>query len=403
MRSTRTDTRRVPGWALACLLLGLVACASVPQHVPVPPELADAAEIAWMPQARFWGDETPAWVDGMLASSPRALREAVPALFGKPHTYLAVSGGGANGAFGAGLLAGWTANGSRPEFSLVTGISTGALIAPFAFLGAEHDHLLQEAYTQYGTRDLVDPRSKVNTITSDAAANVEGLRRLIEAFLTDELIDAIAVEHRRGRRLFVGTTNLDAQRPVIWRIGAIAASGHPEAARLIRRGILASASIPVAFPPVDIAVEAAGRSFDELHVDGGVSWQVFVYPASVDFAGFLERLRVPETPKLYVIRNSRMKPPEEAVRRRIVPIASGSLASLIRTQGIGDLYRIHRLAERDGIDFHLAHIPNNFDRVAAEPFDRDYMRELFDLGFELGRAGYDWAVQPPLLQELPTD
>ena len=101
--------------AAAILLLGLAACTSVPKHVPVPHDLTDVAEVPWMPQARFWGDEPPAWLDQLLASSSEELQAGAPALFGKPHTYLAISGGGANGAFGAGLLAGWTAAGTRPS------------------------------------------------------------------------------------------------------------------------------------------------------------------------------------------------------------------------------------------------------------------------------------------------
>ena len=400
MASTGTGDRR----RLTALLAGaglLTACVSVPKHVPVPLELSDAAEIRGIPHARYWGDETPHWMEAQVASTPEELRQLRPGIADKPHAYLAMSGGGANGAFGAGLLAGWTAAGTRPEFTLVTGISTGALIAPFAFLGSDYDHVLEEAYTEYETRDLTNPRNKINAITSDAAANTKGLLELIERYVDDEMIAKIAAEHRRGRSLLVGTTNLDAERPVIWRLGAIADSGHPQAADLVRRVILASASIPVAFPPVSIPVEAGGATYDELHVDGGVTWQVFVYPASLDFREIVDKLGVQGTPRLYVIRNSKMQPSEGDLRRRLIPIASSSLSSLIRTQGIGDLYRIYTLTERDGLDFNLAYIPDDFDRVAAEPFDREYMRELFDLGYELGKAGYDWMKEPPQLREKP--
>jgi predicted acylesterase/phospholipase RssA len=386
------------------LIVLLAACASVPEHRPAPPEQAGRLDVPGFTDIRYWGDEVPEWIHRWLEEPGEQLEKELPGLYGVPHAYLTISGGGANGAFGAGLLKGWTAAGDRPDFTMVTGISTGALIAPFAFLGAEYDHVLEEAYTQYSTDDLTNPRNPVNTFTSDAAANTEGLARLIASYFGDEVIADIADEARRGRGLLIGTTNMDVARPVIWRIGEIARSGHPEAARLIRSVILASASIPVAFPPVSIDVVAAdGTRYTELHADGGVTWQVFAYPASLDFRQLLDKLRVPGTPRLFVIRNARMHPSETAIKRKIVPIASRSVSSLIRTQGIGDLYRLHSLAERDGVDFNIAVIPDDFDVVPKEAFDREYMRALFDRGFEMGRAGYPWVKRPedlmPLLEE----
>lgn len=393
---------REDGCGLCLALTGLLllvmlgqGCASVPKREPVPEGLKDAAEIPGIPRARNWGDSTPPYTETWLAKTKQELQAEHPNLYGKEHTYLAISGGGANGAFAAGLLNGWTAAGTRPDFSLVTGISTGALIAPFALLGPEYDHLLEDFYTSYGTKDLLHKRRPFNALTSDALHNTKGLEALIAKYLTPEVMDRIAAKHRQGHELFIGTTDLDAARPVIWNIGRIAASGEPFALDLIRQIILASASIPVAFTPVAIEVEVNGRRYQELHVDGGTASQVFLYPAGIPWDQVLEKLEVPGAPQVYIIRNSRLDPQAAVVNRKLLPIAERSISSLIRTQGIGDLYRIFALAERDGLGFNLAYIPQEFDEVPEEEFDPAYMRKLYDLAYELGKAGYEWHSAPP--------
>ena len=213
----------------------------------------------------------------------------IPDIVGREQVYLAVSGGGANGAYGVGILLGWTAAGTRPEFALVTGISTGALIAPFAFLGPEYDARLKEAYTSMTTKDIAKPRSALGTLNSDAATDTAPLKAHIARYVDQEVIDAIAREFRRGRRLFIGTTNLDAIRPVFWNIGYIAVSGRPDAGDLIRTILLASASIPAVFPPQYIPVEAGGKRYDEIHVDGGAVAQAFLYPLGVDWRIILKK------------------------------------------------------------------------------------------------------------------
>ena len=214
-------------------------------------------------------------------------------------------------------------------------------------------------------------------------------------------MEKIAAEHRKGRSLNIGTANLDSMRPVIWRIGAIANSGHPDALELIRRVLLASASIPVAFSPVLIEVEAGGVTYDELHVDGGATSQVFLYPIGIDYDEVLERLAVPGRPEVYIIRNSRLDPIYEQVRNKLFPIAGRSLDSLVRTQGIGDLYRIYLQTCRDGLEFNLAYIPSDFTEQPEDEFDSEYMRDLFNTAFEQAKAGYDWEQMPPELETAP--
>ncbi len=206
---------------------------------------------------------------------------------------------------------------------------------------------------------------------------------------------AIAAEYRKGRRLCVATTNLDAKRPVIWNIGLIAASGRPEALDLIHKAVVASASIPAAFPPMLIEVVADGRRYDELHVNGGTGSQVFLYPAGVDWKRVERVMEVKGTPKVYVVRNSKVAPDWKTVKPSIFPIVGVSIDSLIRTQGIGDMYRIYLDCQRDGVVFHLAYIPEDFDQKPKEDFDPVYMGKLFDSAYDLAKKGYPWDSAPP--------
>jgi predicted acylesterase/phospholipase RssA len=384
------------------LSLALAACAPSLARAPLPASALDQASVVGAPkpeggEIRVWGDERPVWLDQFLNASEADLKANFPGVYGKRHTYLALSGGGKNGAYGAGILAGWTAAGNRPEFTMVTGISTGSLIAPFAFLGPAYDPQLTEMYTKYSTDDLARKRGLIATVTQASAADVTPLKQLLVHYVDANLVAAIAAEHRTGRRLFIGTTNLDASRPVMWNIGAIANSGDPGSVELIREILLASASIPGVFPPVLIKVTAGGKTYDELHVDGGTTTQVFVYPMGVKWDEVLKKLHVPGKPDLYVIRNASLDPTYDPVEPKLVPIAGRSIASLIRTQGIGDMYRIYLRAQRDGLRYRLAYIPDEFEAESEEPFDLDYMRKLFELGYEQGRTGTAWKSEPPNL------
>lgn len=387
--------RAVQVLVVSFTLVLIGGCVSVPKRNPLPTELAESAVVPGIEEARIWGDEVPYYADEFFAMTPEQVAQAYPSWYRKQQYYLAISGGGAGGAYGAGMLKGWSEAGDRPEFQLVTGISTGALTAPFAFLGSEYDHLLEKIYTSYSTRDLVSRRQPISAFTSDAMYNTKKMADLIAEYFDDEIIAAIAAEAGKGRVLNIGTTNLDVERPVIWRITTIAASDHPDKGDLIRSIILASASIPAAFPPVAIKVEAAGQTYDELHVDGGTTSQVFLYPAAIHWDRVLDKIESPAPPKVYVIRNSRIDPYAANVNRKLMPIAGRSIGALIRSQGIGDLYRIFAMAERDGLEFNLAYIPASFDEVPDETFDVEWMRDLFQLGYEMGRDGYPWMPAPP--------
>jgi predicted acylesterase/phospholipase RssA len=278
---------------------------------------------------------------------------------------------------------------------MVTGVSTGALIAPFAFLGSEYDDELEALYTTMSTKDIAVMKGFFKGLFSDALADTSPLRGLIETYVSNDVIEAIAVQHQRGRRLWIGTANLDVGRPVIWDLGAIAASNHEGRARLIHDVLQASAAIPVAFPPVLISVEAGGRTYDEMHVDGGTAQQVFVYPAEMHWPRILGRLNAVGRPTVYVIRNAFLEAEFNGVPREVLLIASRSIQALIRTQGMGDLYQIYALCLRDGNDFKLASIPAEFTEQAAEDFDPVYMAKLFAHAYEAAKNGYEWRTEPP--------
>lgn len=375
------------------LLLGLLGCAAPPARLsPPPPEHADSAEVPAVPHARQWGDEPPPEMQAWLSLPGEVLRNSHGGVMGREHAYLVISGGGGNGAFGAGLLAGWSEHGSRPEFQIVSGVSTGALIAPFAFLGPGYDATLREVYTRYSTADLVESRGLFRIVRGDAALSTNRLRELIALYLDDAVIAAIAAEGARGRSLFVGTTNLDAGRPVVWDITRIAASGSPGARELIYDVILASTAIPGAFPPVMIEVQAGGERYEEMHVDGGVTSQLFLASTGIDWRAVMDKLEVPGTPRLYLIRNSRVQKESAEVPRRLIPLLERTVSTLINSQGIGDIAKLYALSAQHGFNCYLAFIPDSFEDVPAETFDRGYMTRLFELGFELGRAGQPWTI-----------
>ena len=377
------------------LLVSISGCSSIPERNPLPEELSERAEIPGIPGARFWADDTPPETDEWFALTREQLKQRYPATYGTEHNYLAISGGGQNGAFGAGLLNGWTAAGDRPEFTIVTGVSTGALIAPFAFLGPEYDHILKEVYTGYSTRDIVEPRGTIKTMFSDGATDSTPLQQKLAGYVDEKVMAAIAAEYKKGRILDIVTTNLDAARPVAWNIGKIAASDSPGALQLIRDIMLASASIPAAFPPVMFDVEADGKLYDELHVDGGATSVLYLYPIGLNFEEMIAHLDVKGKPNVYTIRNGQLRRRWTSVERSTLPIAARSLDALMGSVVMGDMYRIYLATQRDGIDYHLAYIPDSFTEEATESFDIEYMTKLFSLGYEMAKNGYDWYTSPP--------
>ena len=317
-------------------------------------------------------------------------------------TFLAISGGGDDGAFGAGLLVGWSDRGDRPEFDVVTGVSTGSLSAPFAFLGRAHDPQLRSVYTETSASDVFERNALLGALAGDALTNNAPLRAMIANYFDDQMVRGIAEEYAKGRLLFILTTNLDQARPVIWNIGAIASSNNPKARDLIIDVLLASTSIPVVFPPVMLDVTVDGQKRQEMHVDGGTIAQAFLYPPSISLktgaarAGINEKILRAERKRVaYVIRNGRFVRPEESVQLRTIAIAKEALSTMIASSGVNDTYRMFLLARRDGVGFNLASIGDDFDVPYKGPFNKEYMQTLYDYGYQKGRAGYPWQKAPP--------
>ena len=389
-------------------VVGVIAVAAVvalqlfeiPTRLPaVPEELTQRAQIPGIPNARYFvALETESFGRDVLAARQR--EQDYLASLGQsgelpPVALLALSGGGDKGAFGAGLLNGWTAKGDRPVFKAVTGVSTGALIASFAFLGSEYDAALKEVFTTIGPTDVLTRRSMIAAIENDGMADNQPLWGLISKHIDQSLLDAVAEQHHRGRILLIATTDLDARQPVIWNMGNIAASGAPGALDLYRSILLASAAIPGAFPPTMIRVEVDGRPYDEMHVDGGASAQVFLYPPSLPAVMRSIGEDMSRKGAVYVIRNSWLSSTYDPSNRRTIDIAARAVSSLIQTQGFGDLYRIYLTSQRDGFDFNLAFIGSDFEVRPMEQFETAFMNTLYDYGYELGWNGYPWQKIPP--------
>lgn len=374
----------------------LLACTGTRIHEAPPADAAGIAKVPGFSDIRFYGDELPDWAEGRARDYADFMTGRIKSGGRLPNggvvDALLLSGGGSDGAYGAGLLNGWSARGGRPEFWIVTGISTGALIAPFAFLGEEYDDELERFYTNTRTEDLVTFRVLMALRGQLLGlADRTSLEQTVEDALTPELIGRVASEHRRGRRLLIGTTNLDAQRPVVWDIGRIASSGHPEARRLIRDILLASSAIPGAMPPVQIEVELDGKRYSEMHVDGGVTRQLFFLPpyfrmdAIRSLAG--GRLRMGT---VYLLRNTKLDPDYVSTAPDIVSITSRSIATLIKFSGISDVRIVEQQARENGFALRVTAVPEDFNVEESELFDIDYMRALFDVGFRRAVAGVAW-------------
>jgi predicted acylesterase/phospholipase RssA len=375
---------------LGCLLMAAATgCATYrPRNAPPQSEEAFIRMPGFTNDVRTWGDvESESFRRSIAHAFAGEAHQSTNAAQAEPFQVdiLAISGGAANGAYGAGFLTGWSQTGKRPRFKIVTGISTGALMAPFAFLGKEYDGLMSALYTNVTTQQIFLLRlfDLLGMFTRDHVADTRPLRQMVYNYYDEYLIERVAHEHRQGRRLFVGTTALDAQRPVIWDMGAIAASGHTNRSTLFREVLLASAAIPVAFPPVYLNVEANGKQYDEMHVDGGLINQVFIYDAVWDALKVMtNNLQRPVNVRLFVIRNNHLTADWQEVPARLVPIAKRSLATIVKSNSYGDLFRLYTRTREHGAQFFLTAIPNDHPLERKEEFDREAMRALYQLGYD---------------------
>jgi hypothetical protein len=315
------------------------------------------------------------------------------------YNYLAISGGGSDGAFGAGLINGWSESGTRPQFKIVTGVSTGALIAPFAFLGPDYDDELKISYTEVDTKQIFVVRNLLSILWSESVVTTEPLQNLIGRYVNDDLLDKVAAEHRKGRRLYVASTNLDAEQPVVWDMGAIADSGKPDRLTLFRKVLLASASIPSVFPPVMFDVTKDGVKHQELHVDGGVFFQSFFIGAVTDLPAVIKAAHPEFTGKveqnLYIIRNSWVSPAFQAVARGLPDIAGRAILSMFKVSGINDLWRLYLTTRDDEVSYCFIAIPADYVPQTSEQFNEAEMNREFDFGRKMALKGIPWRTEPP--------
>jgi hypothetical protein len=307
-------------------------------------------------------------------------------------TYLALSGGGADGAYGVGVLNGWTAAGTRPAFSVVSGVSTGGLIAPFAFLGSQYDDTLREVYTSGIASSLLDDPSIIRVLFGSGLFGNKRLRELVARYVGPEILAAVARENARGRKLLVVTTDLDTQRTVVWDMGKIAAVGSPEALRLFRDVMAASASIPLVFPPILIEAEGQGRRFEEMHVDGGVTAPVLTLPDALLFQG---RLPGNSRMNIYILVNKKLERTFELVSNSTLDVASRSLSSITQSQTRSVIFSTYDFAKRNRWGFHLSYIERDYPASPSEGFDTAYMRALYQYGYEKAASGSAWISTLP--------
>ncbi len=368
--------------------------------------LAETAEIPGMPGVRFWGDEVPkdpiAEIRRRTAHMPKLGKHARTVAGRKVVDTLALSGGGSDGAFGAGVLAGWTKRGDRPEFQVVTGVSAGAIIAPFAFLGPSEDEKLHAIWTQYKQDQVATPEILSGLFGGPALSSTAPLQNLIAHYVNEKFLDRIAAQYKRGRILLVLTTNLDAQRPVVWNMGEIALKRSPQAIELFRKVILASAAIPAAFPPVKIEVVADGRMYDELHVDGGTTREVFISPVDAPIKAFDVLYDQPPIRRYFIIKNGKATPDQEVVKPTTLQIAGRSISTLIKSQNMGEVYHIYRVALDGGADFNFLAVPPSFDYKTKEIYDPKYQAALYAKGVQVGRSGI-WLKHPPGVAPIGVD
>jgi len=386
---------------VAAVLLAAAAC-STPSRNPVPEDLAPVAQVPGFTGIRAYGgapDEafTMSFAESMRSEST----EDFPRDADGHRTYplLMISAGGARGAYGAGLLCGLTKAGRRPAFKVVTGVSTGALLAPFAMAGPEYDGLLEKMFTTLETDDLIEVRSPLTVLFSESGATTNGLRKVLETYCDDDFIAAIARAHRRGRRLWISTVNLDSQRVVLWDMGAIATSAKESAGELFRDVLQAACAVPVAFSPKLIEVEADGKRYDELHVDGGVHSQVFLDQFTVDFPRCVELCGLVRSQigfDLYVIRNGTLTSAYQPTERKLFSIATRTVTAMLNYMAVHDIHRIFLSTDQvEGLTFSYASIPETFEFRGTEEFDPVEMKRLFDAGFEEAVAGRAWKSEPP--------
>lgn len=378
-QTKKTGARLIGSLVLACSL-ALSACTSLPR-TPYTAADASTSRVLDIDGLRRYADD-PVTKFSFDKDNSTATK-----------SYLALSGGGADGAYGVGVLNGWSAAGTRPAFSVVSGVSTGGLIAPFAFLGSQYDDTLREVYTSGIAESLLSDASIMRVLFGSGLFGNKRLRELVARYVGPEILEQVARENARGRRLLVVTTDLDTQRTAIWDMGKIAAVGTPEALKLFRDVMAASASIPLVFPPILIDAEGQGRRFQEMHVDGGVTAPVLTLPEALLF----QDSRLPARTKLdiYILVNKKIERNFELVSNSTIDVASRSLSAITQSQTRSIIFSTYDFAKRNHLGFHLSYIARDYPAPPSEGFDTAYMRALYQYGYEKAASRQAWTSTLP--------
>lgn len=370
---------------IAISMLAFLAGCLAPDRIAYGPKAATTASIQGFGDIRIYADAS------------RNLPEAhawLPVPRHKEINYLVLSGGGAGGAFSVGALKAWSDKGQRPEFDIVSGVSTGALIAPYAFLGTAYDETLVDLYTSGVAKQLVDVDFLPKGLLGASLLKQEPLRRMVERYLTRDMLAKIAAEHRKGRRLLVLTSNLDSQRAVIWNMGAIADSGRPDALKLFQDILIASASIPGLYPAVLIKVGSGGQAFEEMHSDGGSASQILTIPE-----GWMVNPGKDAWPKgirlnMYIIVNNALMPEFSTTTNNTFAVMARASSALIKAQTRSALVATYVYAQKNGIRFRVASIDTQIPYDMTDPFNTNYMRAVYSLGYAKMASGSLWKDKP---------
>ncbi|MFS1414913.1 phospholipase [Vibrio sp. 10N.286.49.C2] len=340
---------------------------------------------------RFWGGEKPDFLTSDVAHSP------VITVNGDRLNILALSGGGANGAFGAGVINGLYDAGELPDYSIITGISAGALIAPFVYTGGEDIHRLKDVMLGLNDDRVLGKKNFLNTLFKDAFTNGQSLLLLMQEIYDSAMIERMAERHRQGKRLFIGTTHFDSGQQSVWNIGQIADSNLENKADLIHQILAASSSIPGVFPPQFISVNYQGETLEELHVDGGLTYQMFFDPANYDYGQMSKAMGLKNKPQVHVIRNGTLKSSYQRVADKGVDLLTRSITSLTLQQTRGDMYRMLYMSKESDLDIDFTYVDPDFKahKQSKKMFDAEYMVNLYNYGYRKAQGLNLWTKEVP--------
>jgi hypothetical protein len=375
----------------ANLLLAFLAGCLAPDRIAYGPKVATVASIDGFRDIRTYADTTREQSDQSLW---------LPVARHKEINYLVLSSGGGGGAFSVGALKAWSDAGTRPQFDIVSGVSTGALIAPYAFLGSAYDQALVDLYTSGVAETLIDADFLPKGLFGASLLKQEPLRAMIERYLTSDVLSKIAAEHRKGRRLLILTSNLDSQRAVIWNMGAVADSGRPDALKLFQDIIIASASIPGVYPAVLIKAKSGEQSFEEMHSDGGSVSQILTIPEGWMTGPGKDEWRKGRRFNMYVLINNALMPEFSTTTNNTLAVMARANSTLIKAQTRSALIATYLYAQKNGIRFHVGAIDMQVPYKMTDPFNTHYMRVLYSLGFAKMASGRLWQDRPLFIDSL---